>query len=34
VPEVAARLHAESIFKVLDKVLEKGKLKLEDIDYI
>lgn len=34
VPEVAARLHAESIFKVLDRVLEKANLKLDDIDYI
>lgn len=34
VPEVAAREHANSIFDVLDNVLEKTNLKLKDIDYI
>lgn len=34
VPEVAAREHANNIFKVLSKVLEKAKLTLNDIDYI
>lgn len=34
VPEVAAREHANSIFWVLDIVLDKAWLKLEDIDYI
>lgn len=34
VPEVAAREHANNIFKVLDNVLEQAKITLEDIDYI
>jgi len=34
VPEVAAREHANNIFKVLTNVLEKAKLTLNDIDYI
>ena len=34
VPEVAAREHANNIFKVLTNVLEKAKLTLDDIDYI
>lgn len=34
VPEVAAREHANAIFWVLDNVLEKTKVQLEDIDYI
>ncbi len=34
VPEVAAREHANNIFKVLTNVLQKANLKLEDIDYI
>ncbi len=34
VPEVAAREHANNIFDVLDNVLKKTKLKLDDIDYI
>ncbi|MCD5380595.1 tRNA (adenosine(37)-N6)-threonylcarbamoyltransferase complex transferase subunit TsaD [Candidatus Gracilibacteria bacterium] len=34
VPEVAAREHANAIFGVLDTVLEKSGVKLEEIDYI
>ncbi len=34
VPEVAAREHANSIFWVLENVLEKTWVKLEDVDYI
>ena len=34
VPEVAAREHANNIFRVLTNVLEKAKLTLDDIDYI
>jgi len=34
VPEVAAREHANAIFWVLENVLDKTKLKLEDINYI
>lgn len=34
VPEVAAREHANSIFDVLEKVLQKSKINLEKIDYI
>ena len=34
VPEVAAREHANSIFDVLDSVLNKTNLSLGDIDYI
>ena len=34
VPEVAAREHANAIFGVLEKVLTKTGLKLEEIDYI
>lgn len=34
VPEVAAREHANNIFKVLTNVLKQAELKLEDIDYI
>ncbi len=34
VPEVAAREHANSIFLVLENVLKKTCLKLEDFDYI
>ena len=34
VPEVAAREHANNIFKVLTKVLQQAKLTLDDIDYI
>ncbi len=34
VPEVAARLHANNVFLVLDTVLQKAWMKLEDIDYI
>ncbi|MFK7780148.1 MAG: tRNA (adenosine(37)-N6)-threonylcarbamoyltransferase complex transferase subunit TsaD, partial [Candidatus Gracilibacteria bacterium] len=34
VPEVAAREHANNIFKVLTNVLKKAKTTLEDIDYI
>ena len=34
VPEVAAREHANNIFKVLDRVLKQANLSLEDIDYI
>ena len=34
VPEIASRSHIESITIVLDEVLEKSKMKLEDIDII
>ncbi|MDD4151898.1 MAG: tRNA (adenosine(37)-N6)-threonylcarbamoyltransferase complex transferase subunit TsaD [Candidatus Gracilibacteria bacterium] len=34
VPEVAAREHANNIFKVLENVLIGGKIKLEEIDYL
>ncbi len=34
VPEVAAREHANNIFKVLTNVLKKAKITLKDIDYI
>ena len=34
VPEVAAREHANNIFRVLTNVLDQAKLSLEDIDYI
>jgi len=34
VPEVAAREHANAIFQVLDNVLEKSSIKLNEIDYI
>jgi N6-L-threonylcarbamoyladenine synthase len=34
VPEVAAREHANVIFNVLKKVLEKTNLELKNIDYI
>ncbi|EKE26270.1 MAG: hypothetical protein ACD_4C00349G0001 [uncultured bacterium (gcode 4)] len=34
VPEVAARLHANNIFLVLDNVLETSWIKIEEIDYI
>lgn len=34
VPEVAAREHANAIFDVLDVVLQRTQLKLQDIDYI
>jgi len=34
VPEVAAREHANNIFKVLTNVLNQANLSLEDIDYI
>lgn len=34
VPEVAAREHANNIFKVLTNVLNQAKLTLEDIDFI
>lgn len=34
VPEVAAREHANNIFNVLTRVLEKSKITLEEIDYI
>lgn len=34
VPEVAAREHANSIFDVLENVLQKSDTKLEEIDYI
>lgn len=34
VPEVAAREHANNIFRVLTNVLDSSKLSLEDIDYI
>lgn len=34
VPEVAAREHANSIFEVLEEVLKKWNVKLEEIDYI
>lgn len=34
VPEVAAREHANNIFKVLTKVLENSNSTLQDIDYI
>lgn len=34
VPEVAARLHANNIFIVLENVIKKAWIKLEDIDYI
>ena len=34
VPEVAAREHANSIFEVLENVLEKANTKLEEIAYI
>ncbi len=34
VPEVAAREHANNIFNVLTRVLEKAKTTLEEIDYI
>ena len=34
VPEVAAREHANNIFKVLTNVLNSAKLGLDDIDYI
>ena len=34
VPEVAARLHANNIFTVLENVIKKAWIKLEDIDYI
>jgi len=34
VPELAARLHSNVIFTVLDKVLKKANLKIKDINYI
>jgi len=34
VPEVAAREHANNIFKVLTNVLNHAKLTFDDIDYI
>ncbi len=34
VPEVAAREHANNIFSVLTRVLEKAKITLEEIDYV
>jgi len=34
VPEVAARLHANNIFSVLETVLQKSWIRLEEIDYI
>jgi N6-L-threonylcarbamoyladenine synthase len=34
VPEVAARLHANVIFEVLDEVLQAGGVTLRDIGYI
>ncbi len=34
VPEVAAREHANVIFEVIENVLNKAKIKLEEIDYI
>lgn len=34
VPEVAAREHANNIFRVLTNVLEKANMTLEEIDYI
>lgn len=34
VPEVAAREHANSIFEVLENILEKTKISLEEINYI
>lgn len=34
VPEVAARLHANNIFAVLDEVFEWTNLKIDDINYI
>lgn len=34
VPEVAARLHANVIFSVLEEVLDEAKVRLEDIDII
>lgn len=34
VPEVAAREHANNIFRVLTNVLQQSKLTLDDIDYI
>lgn len=34
VPEVAARLHANNIFSVLENVLKSSGIKLEDINYI
>lgn len=34
VPEVASREHANSIFKVLDDVLQEAKITLEEVDYI
>jgi len=34
VPEVAARLHANNIFTVLENVLKSAQIKLQDIDYI
>lgn len=34
VPEVAAREHANNIFRVLTNVLQQAKLTLDDIDYI
>ncbi|MBT3729465.1 hypothetical protein HOF65_06000 [bacterium] len=34
VPEVAAREHANNIFKVLTNVLNSAKLTLNDVDYI
>ncbi len=34
VPEVAAREHANNIFKVLNNVLNKAKITLQDIDFI
>jgi N6-L-threonylcarbamoyladenine synthase len=34
VPEVAARIHANNIFNVLDKVLKESKILLNEINYI
>ncbi|EKE29053.1 MAG: hypothetical protein ACD_2C00241G0006 [uncultured bacterium (gcode 4)] len=34
VPEVAARLHANNVFLVLETVLSKAQINLEEIDYI
>lgn len=34
VPEVAARLHANNIFGVLEEVLEESGVRLQDIDHI
>ncbi len=34
VPEIASRSHIESITIVLDELLEKSKMKIEDIDFI